>query len=138
VQSPCNPLIEDYIEIFYMIDKWEIPSIQYTMSFTGLNYMRKVDGLILIFIDFYVLKLTLCFNSNETSLQLSENIYRRHQQRNLDRHQVFGAYLLYILYNVEDRREPCDTPDCIFLGVGISTSTEALTFLRQKEANRFD
>jgi hypothetical protein len=28
VQSPCNPLIEDYTEIFYMIDEWDIPPIQ--------------------------------------------------------------------------------------------------------------
>jgi hypothetical protein len=36
--------------------------------------MRKVDGLSLIFIDFYVPALTPRVNSTETSLQLSENI----------------------------------------------------------------
>jgi hypothetical protein len=35
--------------------------------------MRKVDGLSLIFIDFYVPALTPRLNSTETSLQLSEN-----------------------------------------------------------------
>jgi hypothetical protein len=36
--------------------------------------MRKVDGLSLIFIDFYAPALTPRDNSKETSLQLSENI----------------------------------------------------------------
>jgi hypothetical protein len=36
--------------------------------------MRKVASLNLIFIDFYVSALTLCFNNTETLLQLSENI----------------------------------------------------------------
>jgi hypothetical protein len=36
--------------------------------------MRKVDGLTLIFIDFYVPALTPSLNSTETSLQLSGNI----------------------------------------------------------------
>jgi hypothetical protein len=27
MQSPCNPLIDDYTEIFYMIDEGDIPSI---------------------------------------------------------------------------------------------------------------
>jgi hypothetical protein len=36
--------------------------------------LRKVDGLSLIFIDFYVPALTPRLNSTETSLQLSENI----------------------------------------------------------------
>jgi hypothetical protein len=57
-----------------MIDEGDIPSIQYKLSLRGPKSMRKVDGPSLIFIDFYVLKLTLRFNSNETSLQLSENI----------------------------------------------------------------
>jgi hypothetical protein len=35
--------------------------------------MGKVDGLSLIFIDFYVPALTSCLKSTETILQLSEN-----------------------------------------------------------------
>jgi hypothetical protein len=27
MQSPCNPLIEDYTEIFYMTDEGDIPSM---------------------------------------------------------------------------------------------------------------
>jgi hypothetical protein len=50
VQSPCNPLIEDYTEIFYMIEKGDIPSIQCKMSLGGPMSMRKVDGLGLIFL----------------------------------------------------------------------------------------
>jgi hypothetical protein len=38
--------------------------------------MRKIDGMSLIFIDFYVPALTPRLNSAETSLQLSENITR--------------------------------------------------------------
>jgi hypothetical protein len=42
------------MRIFYTIDKEDIPSIQYKMSLGGPNSMGKVDGLRLIFIDFYV------------------------------------------------------------------------------------
>jgi hypothetical protein len=50
VQSPCNPLIEDYTEIFYMIDEGDILSIQRKMSLSGPKSMRKVDGVSLILI----------------------------------------------------------------------------------------
>jgi hypothetical protein len=73
--------------------------------------MRKVDGLSLVFIYFYVPALALRLDSTETSLQFSDDITslrsviyiyiyiyicKCHQQRDLDRHQVFGAYHLYI------------------------------------------
>jgi hypothetical protein len=74
VQSPCNPVIEDYTEIFYMLDEWDIPCIQYKTSLRGPISMRKVNGLSLIFIDFYVPALTPCLNSTEILLLLSENI----------------------------------------------------------------
>jgi hypothetical protein len=45
VQPPCNPLIEDYTEIFYKIDKGDILSIQCKMSLSLPKSMRKVDGL---------------------------------------------------------------------------------------------
>jgi hypothetical protein len=45
VLSPCNPLIEDYTEIFYMTDEGDVPSIQCKMSLRGPKCMRKVDGL---------------------------------------------------------------------------------------------
>jgi hypothetical protein len=104
VQSPCNPLIEDYTEIFYTTDEGDAPSIQCKMGLREPKSMRKVDGLSFIFIDFYVQVLTPCLYNTETSLQLSENttlfavshIYVCHQQRGLERHQVFGAYHLYI------------------------------------------
>jgi hypothetical protein len=102
--SACT-LIEDYTQIFYMIHKGDIPSIQCKMSLMRPKSMRKVDGLSLIFIDFYVPALTR-LNSNENLLQLSENtvpfavfciyVYRYHQQRDLDRHKVYWAYDLYI------------------------------------------
>jgi hypothetical protein len=74
VQSLCNPLIEDYSQIFYIIEKGDIPSIQCKMSLSGLKSLRKVDGLSLIFNDLYVPALTPRLKSTETSLQLSENI----------------------------------------------------------------
>jgi hypothetical protein len=101
--------------------------------------MSKVDGLSLIFINFYVPALTPRLSSAEISLQLSENVtlftvsriyvYRCHQQRHIDKHQVFGAYNFYILYNVGDRTEPCGTPAFISLAADISPSTETLNFL---------
>jgi hypothetical protein len=51
-------LIEDYTEIFYMIDRGDIPPFQCKMSLRGPKSMRKVDGLSLIFIDLYVSTLT--------------------------------------------------------------------------------
>jgi hypothetical protein len=74
VQSPCNPLMGDYTLIFNMIDKGDILSIRRKMSLRRPKSMRKVDGLNLIFIDFYVLALKPRLNSTANSLQLSENI----------------------------------------------------------------
>jgi hypothetical protein len=50
---------------------------------------------------------------------LGHSVQWCHQQRDLDRHQVFGVYHLYsyILYNVGERMEPFGTPACISLGV---------------------
>jgi hypothetical protein len=103
VQSPFNPFIEAYTETFYVIDKADITSIQCKMSLREPKSMRKVDGSGLIFFEFYVSALTPSLNNTETSLQLSEkllcdlsHIYRCHQQRDLDRHHVFGVYRLYI------------------------------------------
>jgi hypothetical protein len=52
VQSPCNRLIEDYTEIFYMTEEGDIPSIQYKMILRRPKSIRKVDGLSLFSIDF--------------------------------------------------------------------------------------
>jgi hypothetical protein len=59
---------------FSLIEVGDIPSIQCKMSLSGPNSMRKVDGLSLMFIDFYVPALTLRNNSTEISLLLSESI----------------------------------------------------------------
>jgi hypothetical protein len=76
LQSCSDNLIEDYTQIFYMIDKGDIPSIQCKMSLRGHKSMRKAEGLSLIFIDISVPAPTPRLNSTETSLQLSENITR--------------------------------------------------------------
>jgi hypothetical protein len=72
VQSTCSPLNEDYTQIFYMIDKGDVPSIQCKMNLRGHKPTRKVDYLSLIFVDFYVPALVPHLNKSETSLQLSE------------------------------------------------------------------
>jgi hypothetical protein len=72
--SKCSLRVVLLSKIFYMIDEGDIPSIQCKMSLRWPNSMRKVDGLSLIFIDFYVAAFTPRLNSTETSLQLSENI----------------------------------------------------------------
>jgi hypothetical protein len=85
---------------------------------------RKIDGLSLVFIDFYVPAHTPRLNFTETSLQISENInlfavcciyiYSCHQQRDLNRHQMFGAYHLYI--------------DCTIWGAGRNFVTPLLVY----------
>jgi hypothetical protein len=57
-----------------MTDEANVPSSQCKMSLRGPKSMRKVDGLSLSFIDFYIPVLTPRLNSTETSLQPSENI----------------------------------------------------------------
>jgi hypothetical protein len=58
-----------------MIDKGDIPSIQYKMSLVRPKAMKKVAGLSLIFTDFYVPALTPRLNSTET-----ESWYNRPEQ----------------------------------------------------------
>jgi hypothetical protein len=74
MQSPCDPLIKDHTEIFYIIYKWNVPSIQCKERLWGSNSMREVDCLNLVFIDFYVPALTPRLDCIKTALQLSENI----------------------------------------------------------------
>jgi hypothetical protein len=52
----------------------DIPLFQCQMSLSGPKSVREVDGLSLIFIDFYVPALTPRLNRCETSMQISENI----------------------------------------------------------------
>jgi hypothetical protein len=66
-----------------MTDEGDIPSLQCKMSLWGPTSMRTVDGLSLIFIGFYVSALTTRLNSNETSLQVCENII------------LFAVYCIY-------------------------------------------
>jgi hypothetical protein len=127
-----------------MIDKGDIPCIQYTMNFRGPKSMRKVNGLSLVFIDFYVLALTPRLNSTENQLQLSENIIffevcRIYEHtgvisKETERHRCLGHIIyIYILYKVGDRTEPCGTPAYISLGVGISPMNETLNFLWERK-----
>jgi hypothetical protein len=41
---------------------------------------------------------------------------------------IWGVSLMYKLYRVGDRTEPCCTPACMYLGVEFSPSTETLNF----------
>jgi hypothetical protein len=54
MQSPCNPLIEDYTEILYMIQEGDVSSIQCEMSVRWSKSMREVDDTRFILIDFNV------------------------------------------------------------------------------------
>jgi hypothetical protein len=58
VQSLCYPPIEDYTDIFYMIEEGDNSSIECKMILNGPKFTRKMHGLGLIFIDFYVPALT--------------------------------------------------------------------------------
>jgi hypothetical protein len=62
MQSPCNPLVEDYTEVFYMIQKGNVPSVQCEMSLRWYRSMREVDDPSFIFIDFNVPALALRLN----------------------------------------------------------------------------
>jgi hypothetical protein len=83
-----------------------------------------------------------------TSLHLPENtafwgrahIYRYHQQRDLDRHYVLGAYNLYVYtYNFGSSTESCGTPVSISIGVDVPPSTETLEIsVKMKGANKLD
>jgi hypothetical protein len=72
VQSQCNLLIEDYTDLFYIIDKGDNPSIQCKVKLRQLKSVIK-QGLSLMFINFYVPELKTRLSSTENSLQLSEN-----------------------------------------------------------------
>jgi hypothetical protein len=127
-------LIEDYV-----IDKGDILSIQCTVSLRRPKSVRKVDDLSLMFIGFYVPAFTPRLNSSETSLQLSENITTFavcdmytdviSKEAWIDRRCLGRIIYIYMLYSVGDMTEPCGTPACISLGVGISPSTKTLNFL---------
>jgi hypothetical protein len=74
MQSSSNPLVEDYTEVFYMIDEGDIPSVQCKMSLRGPKSMREVDGPSFIFIDFNVPALTPRLNRIQITLRFSKNI----------------------------------------------------------------
>jgi hypothetical protein len=43
LQFPCNPLIEDYTEVFYMIHEGDVPSVQCKVSLRWSKTTREVD-----------------------------------------------------------------------------------------------
>jgi hypothetical protein len=53
MQSACNPLVENYTEVFYMIHTDDVPSIQCELNLRWSNNksMREVDGQSFTFID---------------------------------------------------------------------------------------
>jgi hypothetical protein len=58
VYSPCNLSVKDCTEIFYTINKWDVPSVQCTTRLRGSIPAREVDRLSLVFIDSDVTVLT--------------------------------------------------------------------------------
>jgi hypothetical protein len=53
MRSPCNPLVEDYTEVFYMIHKGGVPSIHCEMNLRSSKSMKE-DGPGFILIEFRV------------------------------------------------------------------------------------
>jgi hypothetical protein len=54
MQSACNPLVEGYTEVFYMIHKGDVPSVQCEMNLRWYKSVKEVGGPSFIFIDFNV------------------------------------------------------------------------------------
>jgi hypothetical protein len=73
VQSPGDFSIENYTEVFYMIHKRNVLSLQRKTSLDRSTAVRETDGLSFIFIDFYVPAFTR-LHCSKAALQLSENI----------------------------------------------------------------
>jgi hypothetical protein len=73
MNSACHFYLKNYTEIFRIVYKGNVPSFQYKTRLDRSTSMVEVDGLSLIFIDLYVLVLTLCLHCSEAALQLSEN-----------------------------------------------------------------
>jgi hypothetical protein len=90
--------------------------------------MKKLDGLNLVFISFYVRALTPRLNSTEMSLQLSENITffavcrirRCHQQK------TYIDTRCLRLYSVMDRTESCGTLAYISPGIDWLNRTQSI------------
>jgi hypothetical protein len=74
MHSQCNPLVEDYTKVFYVIHKGNDQSDQCEMNLRWRKSMREVGGPRFILIGFNVPALSLCLECIETALQLSENI----------------------------------------------------------------
>jgi hypothetical protein len=83
VPSPCNPLVEDYTEVLYIISKRVVLTVQCEMNLTWPNSMTEVDDPSFIFIDFQVTALASRLYRIQTALQLSENIT------------LFAIYVIY-------------------------------------------
>jgi hypothetical protein len=108
-----------------------------------------------IFINFHIPALTPHLISTETLLQLSQNItffavchilYRCHQQRDLDRYQVYVAYHLYIFIYIYIYTIQCWGQDetswhlCLYIPwCRYFTFDQNSKFsLRKKRANKLD
>jgi hypothetical protein len=92
--------LHGHTEIFYIIYKRNVPSIQCKKRLRFSNSMSEIDFLSLVFIDFYVPALTPRLYCIKTALQLTENIALlalcriQTGSRGLDIHQVFEGYHL--------------------------------------------
>jgi hypothetical protein len=54
MQSPYNALVADYTEVFYLIHKGDVPSVQCEKNLKWSKSMREVYGPSFILIDFNV------------------------------------------------------------------------------------
>jgi hypothetical protein len=118
-----------------MINEGYIPSIQRKINFRGPKSVRKVDLLILVFIDFYVPPLTPRLNSADTWLQLSENITLFavcHICTGVIKKETYIRVYARCLGAGTGRNLVATRPVRISPGVNISPSTETLNFLRER------
>jgi hypothetical protein len=94
--------LSDYTKIFHLVYKGDVPSFQCKTILDRSMPAREIDGLSLVFIDFYIPALTPRLHRSEAALELSKNIalcglyniYVCHQQRALDEHLGFAGHRL--------------------------------------------
>jgi hypothetical protein len=74
VDCTCKPPTKDYTQIIILVYKGDVSSIQGQMCLDRFTCTGEIDGLNLIFINFYVPPLATLLHPSEAALQFSENI----------------------------------------------------------------
>jgi hypothetical protein len=117
MQSTCNPLVEDFDQVFCMINEGGVPPSHCEMNLRWSKSIRYVDDLSFILIYFNLPALALRLNCIETTLQLSgehtffaiHGIQTSVFGKDGLTHTWFrggGGSFIYKLYNSEDTTKP--------------------------------